>query len=271
MVVCESTGGYERGLVRRLRDVPFPVQVAHRNRVRAFARVCGYEAKTDHLDAQALSRYGRLFPQPEPQLPEPGQQEFRDLLRRRQQLVAQRVQERNRLGRDLADRAIQSTECHIAWPDQEIAQVDREYQEVLKRPAPLNQRAALYRTVPGVGPITAATLVAELPELGNWDPKALTALVGLAPWSRDSGKQQKPRTIRGGQGVVRRVVYLAALSAIRVDAELRCFHQRLLQRGRPGKVDLVAVMRKLLLRLHAVAQRGAPWVLTPPPSNVINP
>ncbi len=101
-----------------------------------------------------------------------------------------------------------------------------EYQAVLKGAAPLNQRAALYRSMPGVGPITAATLVAELPELGNWDPKALTALVGLAPWSRDSGKQQRPRTIRGGRGVVRRVLYLAALSAIRVDVELRCFHQR---------------------------------------------
>ena len=259
VVVCESTGGYERGLVRRLRDVAFPVRVAHPNRVRAFARVCGYEAKTDPLDAQVLSRYGRLFPQPEPQSPEPGQQELRDLLRRRQQLVAQRVQERNRLGPDLADRALQSTQRHIAWLDHEIAQLDREYQEVLKRAAPLNQRAARYRTVPGVGPITAATLVAELPELGNWDPKALTALVGLAPWSRDSGKQQKPRAIRGGRGVVRRVLYLAALSAIRVDAELRSFHQRLLQRGKPGKVALVAVMRKLLLRLHAVAQRGTPW------------
>ena len=179
-------------------------------------------------------------------------------MRRRQQLVAQRVQERNRLGPDRADRAIQSTEGHIAWLDQEIAQVDREYQQVLKGAAPLTQRAALYRPVPDVGPITAATLVAELPELGSWDPKALTALVGLAPWSRDSGQQHRPHAIRGGRGVVRRVLYLAALSAIRVDAELRCLHQRLLQRGKPGKVALVAVMRKLLLRRHAVAQRGAP-------------
>ena len=121
-------------------------------------------------------------------------------------------------------------------------------------------------TVPGVGPITAATLVAELPELGHWDDKALTALVGLAPWSRDSGQKQGHRSIRGGRGVVRRILYLAALSAIRTDATLRDFNQRLRQRGKAGKVALVAVMRKLLLRLNSVARRGTPWNPEPLPT-----
>ena len=267
--VCEPTGGYERQLVRLLRQAGFPVQLAHPNRVRAFARVCGYEAKTDLLDAQVLARYGRMFPKPEPATGSeaPERWELQDLLRRRQQLVAQRVQERNRLRHDLADGAAQSTQRHIAWLDQEIDQLDQEYRNHLGRHRDLEQRANLYRTVPGVGPITAATLAAELPELGHWDAKALTALVGLAPWARDSGRKQGQRAIRGGRGVVRRILYLAALSAIRVDAELRCFHQRLLQRGKPGKVALVAVMRKLLLRLHAIAQRGTPWIPQTTPSS----
>ena len=161
---------------------------------------------------------------------------------------------------------LQSTQRHIAWLDQEIAQLDQEYQDRLRQHATLGQRAALYRTVPGVGPITAATLVAELPELGHWDDKALTALVGLAPWARDSGQKQGHRSIRGGRGVVRRILYLAALSAIRTDATLRDFYQRLRQRGKAGKVALVAVMRKLLLRLNSVARRGTPWNPEPLPT-----
>ena len=265
-VVCEPTGGYERRLVRLLREAGFPVQLAHPNRVRAFARVCGYEAKTDLLDAQILARYGRMFPEPEAQPAEPERQGLQDLLRRRQQLVAQRVQERNRLRQDLEASVLQSTQRHIAWLDQEIAQLDQEYQDRLRQHATLGQRAALYRTVPGVGPITAATLVAELPELGHWDDKALTALVGLAPWARDSGQRQGHRSIRGGRGVVRRILYLAALSAIRTDATLRDFNQRLRQRGKAGKVALVAVMRKLLLRLNSVARRGTPWNPEPLPT-----
>ena len=124
--------------------------------------------------------------------------------------------------------------------------MDQEYQDRLPQHAALGQQAALFRTVPGVGPIIAATLVAELPELGHWDDKALTALVGLAPWARDGGQRQGRWSIRGGRGVVRRILYLAALSAIRTDATLSDFYQRLRQRGKAGKVALVAVMRKLL-------------------------
>ena len=140
-VVCEPTGGYERRLVRLLREAGFPVQLAHPNRVRAFARVCGYEAKTDLLDAQVLARYGRMFPEPEAQPAEPERQGLQDLLRRRQQLVAQRVQERNRLRQDLEASVLQSTQRHIAW-------LDQEYQDRLRQHATLGQRAALYRTVP---------------------------------------------------------------------------------------------------------------------------
>ena len=117
--------------------------------------------------------------------------------------------------------------------------------------------------MPGVGPLTAAILVAHLPELGHWDSKALTSLVGLAPWSRDSGQKRGQRAIRGGRGIVRKVLYLCACSVIQVNGELRRFYQNLRQRGKPGNLALVAVMRKLLLQLNALARRQTPWVVRP--------
>ena len=262
LVVCEATGGYERMLVSRLREAGVAIHVAHPNRVRAFARACGYEAKTDPRDAQVLSRYGQVFPDAQilqGEL-EPQRQQLRDLLTRRRQFVAQRVQELGRLDKGTAAAVVKSTRRHIAWLEKEIARLDQEYQEALHKSASLAERAALYRSVPGIGPLTSAILVAYLPELGHWDSRSLTSLVGLAPWSRDSGKKRGRRTIRGGRGSVRRALYTCAWSVIRHDTEMRRFYQRLRDRGKPGNVSVAAVMRKLLLHLNAVARRGTPWV-----------
>ena len=258
MTVCESTGGYERLLVSRLRKAEIAVRVAHPSRVRAFARACGYEAKTDPRDAQVLSRFGQVFPDSDTPELEPEREELQDLLRRRRQFVEQRVQELNRLDKGVSAAVANSTKCHIAWLDKEIAQLEEEYQEALQSSSSLAQHAALYRTVPGVGPLTAAILVAHLPELGHWDSKALTSLVGLAPWSRDSGQKRGQRAIRGGRGIVRKALYLCACSVIQVSGELRRFYQNLRQRGKPGNLALVAVMRKLLLQLNALARLFGP-------------
>ncbi len=262
MAVCESTGGYERPLVDRLRKTEIAMYVAHPNRVRAFARACGYEAKTDPRDAQVLSRYGQVFPDAETPARElePEREELQDLLRRRRQLVEQRVQELGRADKGVSPYVARSTRRHISWLEKEISRLDKEYQAALQRSAPMAQRAALYRTVPGVGPLTAAILVAHLPELGQRDGKSLTSLVGLAPWSRDSGRKRGRRAIRGGRGFVRRSLYICAWAVIRHDSEMRRFYQRLRDRGKPGNVSVVAVMRKLLLQLNAVARRGRPWV-----------
>ena len=216
LAVCESTGGYERLLVNRLRQAEIGVRVANPSRVRAFTRACGYEAKTDPQDAQVLSRYGQVFPGSETPRTEPDREELQDLLRRRRQLVEQRVQEVNRLHKGASAGVAESTKRHIAWLDVEIAQLEKNYQEALQGSTRLAQRAALYRTVPGVGPLTAATLVVFLPELGQWDSKALTSLVGLAPWSRDSGCKRGQRAIRGGRGGVRKALYPCACSVIQV-------------------------------------------------------
>ena len=260
LAVCESTGGYRRPLVSRLRKTELGVQVAHPIRVRAFARACGYEAKTDSKDAQVLLRYGQVFREEDQRELEPEREELRGVLRRRRQLVDQRVQELGRLDKGVSSAIVKSTKRHITWLEKEIARLDQEYQAVLQRNVYLAQCASLYRTAPGIGPLTSATLVAHLPELGYWDSKALTSPVGLAPWPRDSGKKRGQRSIRGGRGGVRRALYLCTWSAIRVNGELRRFYQNLRQCGKPGKVDLVAVMRKLLLLLNAVARRETPWV-----------
>ena len=181
-------------------------------------------------------------------------------LRRRKQLVAQRVQERHRLDQGRTEAARTSTQRHIQWLDEEIGRLEEEYRKALENSGELSESAALYRSVPGVGELTAATLVVYLPELGQYRGKELTSLVGLAPWSNDSGRQQGYRSIRGGRGTVRRVLYLAALSAIRYNDDLSRFYQGLRKRGKTGKVAVVAVMRKLLLLLNAIAHRGTPWV-----------
>ena len=268
LVVCEPTGGYEKPLIWRLRQEGFPVRLAHPNRVRAFARASGREAKTDRLDAQALADYGRVFLQDQagpsgPEGGEPEREELQALLRRRRQLTDQRTQELNRLDRAHSPAVRASAQRHIGFLDQEIANLDREYREALESSAELSRRAELYRSVPGIGELTAAVLTADLPELGQGAGKGLCSLAGLAPWSRDSGRQRGYRAVRGGRSGVRRALYMAALSAIRVEGELRRFYQGLRQRGKAGKVALVAVMRKMLLRLHAIARRGAPWTALP--------
>ena len=260
--VSESTGGYERLVVGKLRQTAINVQVAHPLRVRAFARACGYEAKTDPLDAQVLSRYGVVFSEWDTAQPEvdPDREELRQLLSRRSQLVEQRVRERNRLDKGVSGSVGKSIRRNIRWLDREIERLDEEYKELLKHSASLSRTVELYQSVPGVGQLTAATLVAHLPELGRWDGRALTSLVGLAPWSRDSGQKRGNRSIRGGRTTVRRALYICAWVVLRIDGDLRDFYQGLRERGKPGKVAVIAVARKLLMQLNAVARRGTPWV-----------
>ena len=252
--MCESTGGYERLLVTRLKSTTTIVQVAHPLRVRA------YEAKTDPLDAQILSRYGLVFSESDTDRQEIDEEreELRQILSRRRQLVEQRVQDRSRLDKGISASVDKSTRRHIRWLDKEIEQLNKEYIELLKRSDNLCRQADLYRSVPGVGQLTAATLVAYLPELGQRDGKALTSLVGLAPWPRDSGKKRGNRSIRGGRSTVRQVLYMAAMSVIKVEGVHRLFYQGLRKRGKVGKVALIAVMRKILLHLNAVARGGTP-------------
>ena len=259
VAVCEPTGGYERGLASALRDSPIQLSVVHPNRVRSFARVCGYEAKTDALDAVVLSLYGQVFEMSSQPEDEPGRERLKELLSRRKQLIDQRVSERNRLDKGISAGVRASTERHIRWLDAEIERLDKLYKKALRSESRLSERSDLYRSVPGVGELTAAILTAYLPELGRCSSKALVSLCGLAPWAKDSGSQRGYRATRGGRSVVRNALYMSALSSVRREGGLKRFYQRLRDRGKPGKVALVALMRKILLQLNAVARRGTPW------------
>ena len=272
LAVYEPTGGYERPLAEALSAAGLPARPAHPNRVRAYARARGQQAKTDPLDAQILAQYGADIVRP--QMAEqvdpasdahaPQRAELRDLLRRREQLVKQRTQEKLRQDKGASADAQASVLRNIAWLDEEIARLEEAYQALLRSVPALSEAAERYRSVPGVGLLTAATLVAELPELGRCASKDLVALVGLAPWARDSGRQRGRRRVQGGRGRIRRVLYLAAQSAARHHAQLREFYQGLRSRGKPGKVALTAVMRKLVMQLNAIAFRATPW--TPQPA-----
>lgn len=259
-VVCEATGGYERLLVQQGRMTALAVTVAHPTKVRAFARAVGQGAKTDPLDAQILAHYGEVFELPVAAAQEEARAEGRALLGRRPQLLEQRLQEHNRLETGLQGRVKKSCQRHLAWLDKELKQLEEEYQQAIQAKPALAERVALYQRVRGVGVLTAATLLAYVPELGQGSGKALTALVGLVPWAQDSGSHRGYRAIRGGRGLVRRALYMAALSVLRTNTDLGRWYQALRRRGKPGKVALVAVMRKLLLQLHAIARRGTPWV-----------
>ena len=200
----------------------------------------GQEAKTDPLDARLLARYG------EKREPEPERGQVKELMARRQQLVAERVRERNRLEREKSSRIEDSLFRPRDWLDREIEQ--------------LAQLAKLYRSVRGAGLQTAATLIAGLPELGRWDGKALTALAGLAglaPWPEDSGKQQGYRAIRGGRAVARRALYPATLTALRGDNDLRRFYRGLRERGKAGKVAMAAASSANLSRRSGSGRRSS--------------
>ncbi len=261
-VVCEATGGYERGVVEGLKGSGVAVHVAHPTRVRGFAQALGRGAKTDPMDAEVLAHYGAMMKVEGQEEGDGASEELREVLGRRRQLVQQRVQELNRLEKGLRGANKKSCERHVAWLGKEIARLDKALQALWRRHPGLSERAALYQSVKGVGELTAATLLGYLPELGQGCGRGLTSLAGLAPWSHDSGQRQGYRAIRGGRGTVRRALYMAALSATRCNPELGGFYRRLRRRGKPAKVALVAVMRKLLLQLHAIARRGTPWLPT---------
>lgn len=267
-VICEATGGYERALCQALMAAGYPLHIAHANKVRAFATAQGILAKTDRLDARVLATYGRVFTPPARVLADPARLRLRALLQRRRQLLSTRTREHNRLETADSVPLQESLVRHIQWLSDELSQLDRAWQQALAEQDTLAQPVALYESVRGIGQLTAATLVAELPELGQLEHKSLTALAGLAPFSKDSGRQRGYRRIRGGRPVVRTCLYMAALSATRYNPELRAFYQRLRARGKPGKVALVAVMRKLLIILNSIARRQTPWQETAPRGSV---
>jgi transposase len=265
LIVLEATGGYHRAVVAALAAAALPIVVVNPRQVRDFAKATGQLAKTDVLDARAVAHFAEAVrPVPRP-LPDAQTEELRALLARRRQLIAMRTAEQNRL--ENAPRRLRADiEAHIAWLDQRVAALDGDLDTTLRASPVWRERETLYRSVPGIGPVCARTLMLDLPELGTLSRQRLAALVGVAPFNRDSGTLRGTRTTWGGRAHVRAVLYMSTLVAVRYNPVLKRFYERLRTAGKVAKVALTACMRKLLTILNAMVKHQKPWQAQEVPS-----
>ena len=265
VVITESTGGLELPLVAALAAASLPVVVVNPRQVRDFAKSTGQLAKTDRLDAQVLAHFGEAVRPPLRPLRDADTQAFGAVLARRRQVMEILVAEKNRLGRAVPQ-VRPRIESHISWLKQELDDLDTELRLRIHSSPVWREKDDLLRSVPGVGPQVSLTLLAYLPELGKLNRKQIAALVGVAPFNRDSGPHRGKRSVWGGRARVRAVLYMGALVASRRNPVLREFYQRLLEAGKPKKLALTACMRKLLTILNSMARTGAHWdptIVTP--------
>lgn len=251
-VICEATGGYERDVVAALHEANLPLSVLNPARVRHFARAQGQRAKTDHIDAAVLSAYGQAL-QPKATAPRTDQeQQLSELVRRRVQileiLVAQR-QQAQRLTLPALRRQAQSLVRRL---ERDLEQIQEQLKALRAQTTTLDERVQKLEAITGVGTITALSVLAELPELGTLNRREAAALAGLAPHPRESGQWHGRRSIGGGRAPVRRALYMAALVAAHSNRQLKEFYQRLRAAGKPAKVALTAVMRKLIVLMNHI-------------------
>lgn len=258
LIVLEATGGLEVSLVAALATAKLPVAVINPRQVRDFAKATGKLAKTDRLDALVLAHFAQgVHPTPRP-LPDAQLQALEGLLTRRRQVVGMLTAEKNRLG-SAPPPVRQDIQDHIVWLEQRLAKLDEELRHTLRTSPLWREKDDLLQSVPGVGPVVSLTLLAELPELGTLDRRQIAALVGVAPFNRDSGTLRGRRTVWGGRAKVRATLYMATLVASRWNPVIRAFYQKLLAAGKPKKVALTACMRKLLTILNAMLKHHTPW------------
>lgn len=259
VVVMEATGGLETGPAIELGLAGIPVAVVNPRQVRDFARGIGKSAKTDRIDAYVLAVFARtnkVNPKP---LPSKDEQLFKDLVKRRRQLVDLRAGEKHRLRRVRSQPVRDSILVVIQTLDEQIQNIDRDLGDILKNSPLWREKEDLLKTFNGVGPVTARTLIALLPELGHANRQQIAALAGLAPLNRDSGKIRGKRMIAGGRTDVRIALYMAVVSAIRHNKVIKTFYNRLIQAGKPVKVALTACMRKTLIILNAMMKSNQPF------------
>ena len=249
-VICEATGGYEQPVVRVLHAAQVLVSIVEAGRVRHFARAKGLRAKTDPIDATVLSQYGRAIQPVATPAPTVTQARLQELSKRRLQLLDTRTAESNRAVHYTDKLSQRQSRQLLRLLDKQIAACDAAIAELIDADDKLKSQAARLDAIPGVGSVTAATVLAELPELGKITDQAAAALVGVAPYNRDSGDHSGPRHIAGGRTTVRCALYMAALSAVRFDPILKAFYTRLRLAGKKPKVALVACMRKLVVLMN---------------------
>jgi transposase len=258
LIVLEATGGFELRLVAELAAAHLPVVVTNPRRVRNFARATGKLAKTDKLDAHMLAHFAAAL-RPEPRLlPSADAEQLTALLTRRRQIVDMLTVEKNRL-HSVRPTMRADVEEHVTWLCEKLAKLDAELDQFVQGSPLWRAKDELLQSTPGIGRVTASTMVALLPELGTLNRQEIAALVGLAPVNKDSGTKRGKRRIFGGRAPVRSVLYMAALSASKHNPVIKKFYQHLLAQGKEKKVALTACMRKLLVILNAMLRTQQPW------------
>jgi transposase len=264
LVVLEATGGLECVIVAELATAGVPLVVVNPRQVRQFAGALGRLAKTDKIDAQVLARFAQdVRPAVRP-LPSENERELAELVARRRQLIELRTAESNRLKQTGSVKVRRNIEHTLKFLDKQLQTFDDELDHQIKDSPVWREKDELLRSVPGVGPSTSRTLLAELPQLGECSRREIASLVGVAPLNRDSGKFRGQRTIWGGKATVRSVLYMATLTAVKYYPPLKAVYNQLRDRGKKPKVAIVACMRKLLTILNTILKTKTPCRLTQP-------
>lgn len=262
LIVLEATGGLEMPFVAELAFEKMPVAVVNPRRIREFARSIGQLAKTDKLDARVIAHFGAATHPEARKLPTNDEEKLTALITRRRQIIEMLTAEKNRL-HSARFSMKERIETHLSWLESELRDLDSEIAKFIHQSPIWKEKDKLLRSVPGVGIVTSATILAMLPELGTLNRKKIAALVGVAPVNKDSGKRQKKRRVYGGRANVRSVLYMAALSASKHNPRIKAFYDHLIRMGKEKKVALTACMRKLLVILNAIIRVNQNFTLTP--------
>jgi len=258
LIVMEATGGLEMRLAGELSAKSLPVAIINPRQARDFAKATGQLAKTDLVDAATLAAFARAIRPAVRPIKGADTRALDDLVTRRRQLVDMRVQETLRLG-TASKIQKKSLAAHITWLDKRITDLDDDLTKRLRASDVWKTKDDLLRGIPGIGAVTSLTMLAKCPELGQLNRREIAALAGVAPLARDSGKHRGKRFIWGGRADVRAVLYMATISAIRFNSRIKPFAERLKQAGKPGKVIIVACMRKLLTIMNTILKNNTPW------------
>jgi len=259
LVVLEATGGFELTVAAAIAAAGLPLAVVNPRQIRDFARATGRLAKTDRLDAAAIALFAeRVRPVPRP-VPDAAAQALDELVARRRQIVEMIGMEQNRARQARAPKVAHTIQATLKVLEAQLAELDADIDDTVRGSPAWRAADDLLQSVPGIGGVTARTLIAEMPELGRLDRREAAALVGVAPVNRDSGQMRGHRAIAGGRTAIRNVLYMATLSAVRWNPVLKAHYQQLVARGRPKKVAIVACMRRLLGILNAILKAGTPW------------
>lgn len=257
LVVLEASGGYEAIVAGTLWEAGFQAAVVNPRQVRDFARGMGKLAKTDQIDARVLALFGEKVPLEVRAPVDAEAKELRGMVLRRRQLVEMLTMEKNRRGLVAAGRARKSLDKHIGWLEEAVRRASDDIDQTVRKSPLWREQEDLLRSFKGIGPVNARTILVELPELGMLNRKKIAALVGVAPFNRDSGKFRGKRMIAGGRSHVRTVLYMAAVTAARWNPVIRALYQRLLAAGKAKKVALIACLRKILTILSAMMRDKA--------------